>query len=71
MGGLLDWFFSLNGNLGLSANVGFERGLITPTDPNHKFVNSDFVGEGRAISGGAGPLSATVGGTFTALMKSP
>lgn len=60
-----DWFFSLNGNLGLSANIGFERGLITPTDPKHKFVNNDFVGEGRAISAGAGPLSATVGGTFT------
>ncbi|SHL71506.1 RHS repeat-associated core domain-containing protein, partial [Chryseobacterium contaminans] len=60
-----DWFFSLNGNLGLSASAGLERGLITPTDPAHKFVNSDFAGEGRAISGGAGSLSSTVGGTFT------
>jgi hypothetical protein len=60
-----DWFFSLNGNLGLSASAGFEKGLITPTDPGHKFVNSDFEGEGRAISSVAGPLSSTVGGTFT------
>ena len=60
-----NWFFSLNGNLGLSAGAGFEKGSITPTDPGHKFVNSDFAGEGRAISGGAGYLSSTVAGTFT------
>jgi len=60
-----DWFFSLNGNLGFSVSAGFEKGSITPTDPAHKFINSDFGGEGRAISGGAGPLSSTVGGTFT------
>ncbi|AZA77617.1 RHS repeat-associated core domain-containing protein [Chryseobacterium sp. G0186] len=65
-----DFFFSLNGNLGLSASAGFEKGLITPTDSGHKFVNSDFVGEGRAISGGAGPFSSSVGGTFNRT-KSP
>lgn len=59
-----DWFFSLNGNLGLSAGAGFESGIVTPTDSGHKFINSDFAGEGRAISGGEGSVSGTYGGTF-------
>jgi RHS repeat-associated protein len=59
-----DWFFSLNGNLGLSAGVGFETGLVLPTDPGHKFVNSDFAGDGRGYSGGEGITSGTYSGTF-------
>ncbi|MCW1961003.1 RHS repeat-associated core domain-containing protein [Chryseobacterium viscerum] len=62
--GETNWFSSFNGNIGFGASGGVETGVIIPTDPNHKFVTSDFAGTGVAYSGGDGPLNMSYGGTF-------
>lgn len=62
--GETNWFSSFNGNIGYGASGGVEKGVIVPTDPNHKFVNSDFAGTGVSYSGGDGPINLSYGGTF-------
>lgn len=62
--GRTESYLSLGGGLGFGASFGIEAGSITPTDPNHKFLTSDFRGTGVSISGGEGPLNGTYGGSF-------
>ncbi|MGX9987247.1 hypothetical protein [Soonwooa purpurea] len=48
----------------MSAGISLESGIVKPTDSRHRFVNYDFVGKGRSISGGEGSVSGTYGGNF-------
>ncbi|KMQ61337.1 hypothetical protein ACM46_14975 [Chryseobacterium angstadtii] len=59
-----DWFSSFNANIGFGASAGLEKGIIVPTDPNHKFITSDFAGTGVSYSGGDGPINLSYGGSF-------
>jgi len=58
------WFSSFNANIGFGASAGVETGLITPTDPNHAFVTSDYAGTGVSYGFGEGLLNGSYGGTF-------
>jgi hypothetical protein len=59
-----NWYGSFSGNLGLYAGAGFNEGKIIPTNSSHKFVNSDFEGEGKSYSAGYGIFGGSYGGSW-------
>jgi len=63
--GHVESYFTVGGGLGLGISGGIEGGVITPTDPNHTFVTSEFRGTSVAYSWGEGLANASMGGTFS------